>query len=172
MLPKIKICTKCKIEKLQSEFRIRTKKYKLSVYTYVNSWCKDCEKQFDKNRIISDSTKEKKKISHARWVETNKEYYLEEKRIYSKERSVKDPTFHKRWRDKNPIKMANKSRETSKFARQNLLDYYIVGYLVQNSNLTTEQVRQQPELIELTRKIIQIKRKIENGKTNELSATR
>jgi hypothetical protein len=165
MIPETKICTKCKFEKLQVEFRIRTKKYKSKVYTYLNPSCKKCEGTQNPERTA------KKKLYFQTWLSENKDYCLEQKRVQSKKRSKNDPQFHKRWRDKNKIKMANHSRSTSKFARENLLDYYIVGYLVQSTNLTTEQVRQQPVLIELTRKIIQIKRKIENAKSNELSAT-
>ena len=172
MIPESKICTKCKVEKLQVDFRIRTKKRKESIYIYLNPSCKKCEgKQNAEILKNSPDRTAKKKLYFQNWVSENKDYYLEQKRIQSKKRSKNDPQFHKRWRDDNKIKMANHSRSTSKFARKNLLDYYIVGYLVQSTNLTTEQVRQQPELIELTRKIIQIKRKIENAKSNELSAT-
>jgi hypothetical protein len=171
MIPESKICTKCKVEKSQVNFRIRTKKRKLSVYIYLNSECKICETKRDKLRIRSPESIARRRIASKVWREQNKDYYLEQKRIQSKERSKNDPQFHKRWRDKNKIKVSNHSRLVSKFARENLLDYYIVGYLVRNTNLTTEQVRQQPELIKLTRKIIQIKRKIENAKSNELSAT-
>jgi uridine phosphorylase len=172
MIPESKICTKCKVEKSQVEFRIRTKKYKSKVYTYLNPSCKKCEGTQNAEILRNNPERTaKKKLYHQTWVSENKDYYLEQKRIQSKERSKKYPQFHKRWRDNNRIKMTNHSRSVSKFARENLLDYYIVGYLVQSTNLTTEQVRQQPELIELTRKIIQIKRKIENAKSNELSAT-
>lgn len=163
------ICSKCKIEKSIDNFRLRRRKKKLNLF--LNSECKKCESDRDKLRIRSPESIARKKITSKIWIEQNKDSYLEERRIYSKERSKKYPQFHKRWRDNNKVKMANYSRSASKYARENLLDYYIVGYLVQSTNLTTEQVRQQPELIELTRKIIQIKRKIENDKSNELSAT-
>lgn len=172
MIPETKICTKCKVEKSQDEFRIRTKKYKSSIYTYLNSSCKKCEGKQNEDILRNNPARtQKKRLYNKQWVSDNKDYYLEQKRIQSKERAKNDPEFHKRWRDKNHIKVKNKSNQVSKFARENLLDYYIVGYLVQSTNMTTEQVRQQPELIELTRKIIQIKRKIENDKSNELSAT-
>jgi hypothetical protein len=163
----MKTCTKCKIEKDFSEFRWRTSKKQ---NPYWNSECKLCEKEREKLRVRSPTQIARKRETTKIWVNNNKEYVLEQKRIQSKERRKKDPTYHKRWREKNREKTSISSRNTSKFARENLLDYYIVGYLVQSTGMTTEQIRSEPELIRLTKNIILIKRKIENEQSNELSA--
>lgn len=170
MIPEIKICTKCKIEKPKDEFRVRTKKDKKTTYYYVNSWCKLCEKVATKLRVYSESQIARKRDYLLKYRNGDKrESLLLEKRIHSKKRRLNDPEYWKRWRDKNRSHVAKRSTEKSKISRQKLPDYYIVGFLVQQTKLSTAQIRTEPELIKLTRTLIQLKRKIKDEQTNEFS---
>lgn len=54
-----KTCTKCGIEKPVESFPYRkdAMKYKCN----REGWCKDCKKEYERNRVMSDPEKKKKK---------------------------------------------------------------------------------------------------------------
>jgi hypothetical protein len=82
----MKKCTKCDIEKPFDEF-VKNKNTKSG----INSKCKECIKQYSKERYKthshiwkewSDNNKDKVKLSSKRWVENNPEKYKEYQKNY------------------------------------------------------------------------------------------
>lgn len=162
MLPERKVCTKCGVEKGREEFRVRTIKYKNSVYTSLRSHCRLCEIVSSKN--LKPEQKVKRQIAYKKWAEKNVNHLITYRKIKNGERADKDPTYHARWRDSNREKLKLKSNFLSKRAIQELRGAYVVQIISRATNMTTEQVREHPELIRLTKTIIQLKRKTRDGK--------
>jgi hypothetical protein len=145
-----KICTKCKIEKENQEFYKDKYKTKFGFKTFFTSICKKCA--VEKSKKWANENPEKERERKVKWAKEN-------------------PESGKITRQKRKKKHAVENKILGTKNRNNLADIYIIDRLRRTSNLTREQIRQQPELIESTRTIIKIKRKIRDDKPNELSAT-
>lgn len=143
-----KICAKCKIEKENHEFTIDKYKTKLGFKKFLTPICKKCT--VEKSKKWANENPKKAKERKVKWAKENPERVKISRQKRKKQHNE-----------------ANKILNTRD--RNNLADTYIVEKLVRSSNLTRKQIRQSPQLIELTRKIIQVKRKIKNDTKNELS---
>jgi len=149
-----KICTKCKVEKSITEFH-NSKNRKGGKICY----CKSCIRE--KNRENSQKNVERAK----KWKENNKEKVIEwHKKCYenNKEKVIERA---KKWKKKNRKKYIEgskryyqnnkeRSKEYLRIIRKELPDVYISNILSANTNLSPEDIRQYPELIELKRTAI------------------
>lgn len=99
-LVKMKICTKCNIEKPLNHF-VKNKRQK-DGYHYV---CKNCHK------LYKDQNKDKIQTKHKEWLHNNKDYITNYNKQYNnnnKERKNQltkqwfenNPTYHKEWKQK------------------------------------------------------------------------
>lgn len=208
MIPEIKICTKCKVEKPKEEFRIRKTKYKDVISNRLNSDCKSCEKiaigiykknnqekiketrrafrkkNRDKINVYKkeyrlanlerhrDAERDyyyknltKMKLQKRRDYEKHKEERIKKQKIYIQNRPEIRLKCSRNWRKNHPDKVLDKAT----FERKEMVDSYIVDILVRTSKLKRQQIKAEPELIKLTRTLIQLKRKIKDEQTNELS---
>ena len=109
---------------------------------YAKKWCADNR---DKRRVYSktyrDKNKEKIKISKREWVNNNKE---------------KVKIYRKSYRIKN----IDKEREYNRNGIESLSDRYVIANILHGSSLTTAEIREHPELIELRRELIKTRRYI------------
>ena len=131
---KYKKCTKCGEEKEVSEF------HKMKGCKYgVRNTCKNCMKEYQK-----EYRKEN--------VDSMKEYQKE----YRKENVDSMKEYRKEYRKENADRLKEYQKECQKEYQISLSDGYIITQLRnQNPNLTTEQIRANPELIRLKRLAIQ-----------------
>lgn len=88
-LPESKECSRCKCEKTQAEFRVRTEKRSTPHWQYLNPTCKACDADITRERVRRQRQTQDGRERHNRWARE----------------------FHKRHRDKILPKM-KKRRES------------------------------------------------------------
>jgi hypothetical protein len=152
----MKICSKCGVEKDESEFH-------KSSYS-----CKKCESQRKKSKRLMNRESLLKK--EAEWRKNNKRYISEiSKRYYLKNKKnvnesnklwrLNNTNIHnalrKKWKIENSDKIKNQSRKSI----NNLYSGYIRTKL-KRSGLSKEAIEQYPILIDLKRVEIKTKRKL------------
>lgn len=159
--PFFKVCSKCGVQKSNDEYSkyfYKPKKdgtKKIGIRTYCNS-CKnkmvkdwfeinnDYKKEYRKRnpeKLKEENLRAKKRIKE--WTEKNAEILKEKKKIYKLNNIEK-------------VRESNKKLE-KKWAEE-LTDTYVIRQIVKRSNLKAEQIRCNPELIEIKRLIIKTKR--------------
>lgn len=163
-------CTKCKLPKPLNRFRIRTKRGS----TWRQGKCMDCEANeqskryhadIEKSRIISREFQKKRRAENPELVNQKVKEYRDKNRdkvrkwekdwyARNEEGRKKHKVRAKKWLDKN---------------RDELSDTYVRNVIASNSDLKHEQIT--PDLIELHRINILIKREIENVKFKKHSNT-
>lgn len=155
----LKTCTKCKIEKPINRFRFRTKRG----YTWQMGKCIDCEHDENKKRYYDnhEKSKERGKENQKKLRERHPDMC---KKQYQKRKD--DPKYKeyrkKYWRENEEQRnkhrvIATKHHEKR---RDNLTDKYIIQQLKQKTGLSSEDVLKAPDLIELKRLSIKLKRQI------------
>ena len=156
-----KICTKCCKDKSinnYSRYKFKPKKdgtQKIGIRTY----CNEC-----KNQITKD------------WFNKNKDYkkqWRKENLEKVKEENLKAKPRTDKWRKKNKEKLKikkahyrlknieyikSKKPYQEKKAREELQDNYVIQQITKRSKLTSKDVRNHPQLIEVKRIIIKTKR--------------
>lgn len=138
-----KICSKCKEEKGLSEFR-KEKKGKYG----VQSKCRRCMSQIDlsyreRNR---DAIRAKPRDRH-KYKTKIKQYYEDNKDLIL--------TRNRKWKESN----RDKANMYSKSRVINMTDSYVYHIIKSQTGLDTQIIRQNPELIQLKRLEIALKRK-------------
>ena len=154
-----KICSKCGEYKLISEFhRQKSNKYGFS------SWCKECTSLYGKIYRIANAGKIRE--HRANNLEYNKIYYEANRdRIKSMvaEAKAKNPEIQKaasqRYREANRGKCRSRSSEWQKIKISKLKDKYIIDKLSISTGLQKDAILSNPELIQLERLEIALKRK-------------
>lgn len=96
----MKACTKCKVEKDESEFW-KKKRGKNG----LDAQCKDCNREYVKNWYKANPVRVKK--CRRVWYQKNREILLEKARIWGKENAEKRREYTRLWRKRNEVK--NKS---------------------------------------------------------------
>lgn len=123
-MAKYKICSKCKIKKLLSDFR-----NKRATYDGKRPECKDCQnlyqKEYNQKNKINISKKNKiyrqKNISKVK--QKQKEYYIKNAKqyaIYRKQRKEIHSEYMKIYRQKNKKKIAKQTKQWKKNNREKL----------------------------------------------------
>lgn len=164
MMTETKICTCCKMPKSKKRFRWRTKKG----YTYQQGKCIDCENAEQKIRYDSKKDNIDFKIKNRQRVknyqrenwdvvqEKNKKRrqtkrYKENRRKYTLKNYDKISRDHKirakKWFEKN---------------RDELSDSYVVSKIIGKTKVSPDEVRREPELIEIKRMQLKLGRVIKN----------
>lgn len=59
-------CSKCGIKKDESNFNKKTRKYKDKVYTYMSSYCIDCEKVYNHEYYMKCTKNKRKEMRHGK----------------------------------------------------------------------------------------------------------
>jgi len=99
-----KICSKCKIEKDQSEF------YKdRSSKDGLHNRCKLCRKEYDRNRYIENRDKITERVREHQ--QKNRDKVLEQKREYYHKNRDKKAEYDKKYRQKNQDKIAEYNKK-------------------------------------------------------------
>lgn len=145
MIPETKICTKCKVDKLITNFKIVTKKIYSGIYVHPHSWCNDCMKLYQKEKAKEYLIKSPEKARNKNSVWNSKN--IEKVKIYNKTYRKNNLQFIKEKRKIDSLMTVHK-----------MPDPYIINLISSSSNLSKDQIINQPELIKLTRTIVQIKR--------------
>lgn len=188
----LKTCSRCKTPKLKSCFRLYIRKgRKVS----LRSWCRVCESDYMKQRWARDpqarerNKKVHKSDSYQKWVkEYRKRPDLKEKYRETKKKSNKNwrtnnkslkSSLDKRWRALNKEKCRNhykewcaanndKIKSYSKKASDNLRASYVRNQMRQRG-FTKDVLTSNPELIEIYRKILKIKRYVKEKSSKKFS---
>ena len=150
---KYKKCTKCGEEKEVSEF------HKMKGCKYgVRNTCKNCMKEYQKEyrKENADRLKECQKEYQKEYQKENADRLKE----YRKENADRLKEYRKEYRKENADRLKEYQKEYRKEYQKeyqiSLSDGYIITQLRnRNPNLTTEQIRANPELIRLKRLAIQ-----------------
>ena len=153
-----KICSKCKEEKDFSEFH----KQKSNKYGFY-SWCKVCVSLYGKSYRIANADKireyrtnnpEYRKI----YYEANRERIKSMVASASNRKEV-NRAASQRYREANRDKCRTRSLEWQKIKISELKDKYIIDRLSISTGLQSDTIRSNPELIQLKRLEIALKRK-------------
>lgn len=144
----MKVCTKCHIEKEESEF------YK--TIRRQSCWCKECYR-----------------VRKRRWYKKNKIKaiaYLKDYQIKNKQKVL---SWAKKWKLENKEKARaaqynsvkkrheyykGKARQYAKTSREVISNEYIKRLLIHGDGIHKELLKTNPELIDIKRNIIKIKR--------------
>lgn len=170
----MKTCTKCHIEKDESEFRLQYNRNSLRPY------CRKCNAEMAANyrKKYPARAKKSRKLSYEKNKERNRhtnnkraiEYYIKNRDEIlekKKERWKKRGVLQRKERRKNPeVKrmehIQNLRRERSRIDR--ITDTYVKKLLIQKGNVPKEMINVYPEIIELHRLQLKTKRLIKNSK--------
>lgn len=160
-----RVCKKCNVSKPQEKYRIRTKKRSGKVETWIMGECRDCEAAArvayyyeDHERGKRQSRENQKKIRE-RDPKVGQRQWLKRK----------DDPKYKEWRKKywkeseeQRIKHSKVARKYHEKNRDTLADNYVISHIRQYTTLTKEDVLKSPELIELKRLSIKLKRALKD----------
>ncbi len=118
------------------------------------------EKLLEQNKKYREENKEKESKRAKKYREANKEIILEKEKKYREENKEKERKRAKKYNKANKEKLSERRKRDA----ENLTDYYVVRFIIENSNLTPKDIPQ--ELIEAKRELIKINRfiKKENQK--------
>jgi hypothetical protein len=154
-----KTCSKCKIEKSNLEF-CKCKTGTLGLFAF----CKKCVSEINKNKQLEKQKNNKCVICNIALIgrilsskyckECKKEIKKEWKRE-SYKRNI-DTVIKYNLENKESIRKKDNIREFER--RKNLTDRYVKKLLYEKNGFTVEQLKNNPELIELKRLILKIKR--------------
>lgn len=170
----MKVCSRCKIEKEDDQFRWRYEKRGKGsrALKYLNNTCRQCDseiqnKNYFKNKDNPDFRK--------KWVEKSNEYYHAHKEQIKVKMMAKrqTPEYKKMMRDYRKRRkgiihsqeVVTKRRYHEKH-RDNVTDEYIIRQLITQGLATRESLKGHPEIIEAKRLQILIKRKIKQHGSN------
>jgi hypothetical protein len=161
-MEQVKKCTKCGEVKGVGEFSRNGK--------YMRSHCNKCIKddagkyrQTNRKRIneyfrkYTKTNPEKRKELNKKYYEANYEKEIERSKKYREANREKEIERQKKYREANPGKV----KEFSKKYYESLPDPVVIRCLQQGTSLTAAEIKGHPELIEIKRLQIQIKRMCE-----------
>jgi hypothetical protein len=114
------------------------------------------------NKKYYSENKEKLNKINKEWVLKNKEKSKQHKRNYISKPEIKNKMqmYSKKYQQIDYVKVSrnNRAKAKGKVEREELHDNYVLGRIILNSNITREQIKQHPELIETYKLNLQIKR--------------
>jgi hypothetical protein len=114
------------------------------------------------HKIYYIENKEKVNNINKEWVNKNKEKRKQHSANYTSkpESKQKKLLYDEVYNKKDYVKVSkrNRSKKRGQIEREELHDNYVLGRIIKNSNLTREQIKQHPELIEVQKLIIKTKR--------------
>jgi hypothetical protein len=161
----MKICTKCKISKQDTDFRIRHETRRGGKYSYLNSTCRKCDSAIQQEYYL----KYKDELWHKEKTRNlGKEYYRKNKILISEKNKQKRQTpeykaMVRSYREKNKNKIKGQEVITKKrYHEKNcygLTDKYIVQQLIKQEIADRVMLEMHPEIIEAKRLQLLIIRK-------------
>lgn len=160
----MKVCSRCKDEKEDKEFRTRTEKRPCKLkgkppFEYLESKCIDCER-LHRNEIAVKS-KGKNREKNARKA---REYHAKNRdaclvRMKNRRDRPENKDYRKNYYRKNRHRILEQHRNVCKRAQIELRDWYVVCKLAQKKHKgIREEVKKDKELIEVKRLQITLKR--------------
>lgn len=106
--------------------------------------------------------KEKLDNINKEWVSRNKDKRKQHliKYLSNPETKHKNSMYSKKYRQLDCVKVSicNRSKKRGQIEREELHDNYVLSRIIKNSNITREQIKQQPELIETYKLLLKTKR--------------
>lgn len=165
----MKVCSRCHIEKDNSDFRLR--KDKRDDRIYLNNTCKKCDAELQ--RIYYNSVKDNQDFKNKNrkrvkdWANSLGDQYTEKTKKRRQSEIYKKSM--RQYRKKNKAKIyeqekITKNRYHTKH-RDNLTDEYVTRQLISQGVATRESLKLHPEIIEAKRIQLKIKR-ITNASQN------
>lgn len=167
----MKVCSRCHIDKEDECFRVR-KENRRGCCTYLNNNCIECERElkreYDKNVKLRPDYPAK----HAAWnlknYHKNRDKFI--KKMKERRTTPEYKAYMKAYRERNKEKIREQEIITKKrYQEKNwseLSDVYVINQLVSQGVADKELLLQTPELIQLKRVQILIKRKIKTNVKN------
>lgn len=158
-----KKCGKCGEVKDVGEFYKNRSCCKKCRQSQLKEWQnnnRDKIKKYSRSQYVKNPEKLKERAKE--WQLNNPEKYKERKKEWLLNNPGKDKESRNKWKCKNPEKV----KENSKNQRKSLNTCYIKKTL-KLSGFTTEQINENPELIEVKRLIIKTKRLCKTLPTSE-----
>lgn len=168
----MKVCSRCKIEKDASEFRMRYDKIGpgSKALTYLNNICKKCESEIqNKNYFAHKDNPEFKE----KWLEKSREYYQKNKDLIKQKMKAKRQTpeykeMMRNYRARNKEKIFRQEIVTKKRYQQKhrdgLTDEYVIRQLINQEIADRETLKAHPEIIEAKRlQLLIIRKTKQNG---------
>lgn len=160
----MKVCTRCKIEKDDSAFRVRHEKRESRSrgLLYLNNTCRQCDSEIQQEYYAAkkhdESFKQQNRERSKRYIEENRDIVRERKKLERQTPQYKE--MRERYRERNKERIMQQERIIKKryadFHCKNLTDEYIITRLISWANIKREHVT--PELIEMKRLEIQFER--------------
>lgn len=166
----MKICSRCKANKEDSEFRIKHDKRVGKERSYLNNTCKKCDSE------ISTATYYSKKHDlefMKKWAKKTRDYNSKNREIIRQKQKVKRQTpeykeMMRKYRAKNKEKIHKQEVITKKRYheknRDGITDKYVIGQLASQEILDRETIKKYPEIIEAKRIQLLISRKTKNNR--------
>ncbi len=148
----MKKCSKCGEFKAPHMFyKDKTKKDLLS------NWCKKCKKEY--RAIYHEKNKERISQTNKKYKEKNKERISQTNKKYKEKNKEKEKRYIQKYTEENKEALILKDRKRIEM----MSNYYIVKTLRQQG-IPKDQIA--PELIELKRAILKVKRAIKQKQAN------
>ena len=166
-LPEKKVCSRCKIEKVKDDFRIRVDKRTEPPFEYLNSVCKVCDGELaaiNYNKKKDDPAFKKKRNDGVK-----KYALLNKEKISASEKKRRQTPEYKKWvkdyYEKNREHILELHRNVCKRAVVELRDWVIVKRYSQNKNKDLRPIlKENKELIEVMRLQTKLKKEIRKKK--------
>lgn len=146
----MEVCIKCNQEKCINEF-VKNKQCKDG----ITGTCKQCAREYYKK--YRDKNHDKLLQLKRKWIDNNRNHVNESNRKYKKENSEKERQYKTNYNNANREQINKKNMDRYTYDCEHLGNMYISS-LLRQSRFTTEQINENPELIEVKRLIIKTKR--------------
>ena len=162
----MKKCNRCKVEKKDSDFRIRTSRYKESVYEFLNNTCKQCDAELSGQYYHKNRTPEMLAKNASRVKKYNSENKDKIRIRQKKKRSTPEyKAYMKKYREKRKQVIYQQELITKKRYheknRNEISDKYAIRLLKQSGNTSPSQ-----DDVEIKKIQINAQNKNANFKTN------
>lgn len=164
----MKFCSRCKIDKEDSDFRMRFEKRGIGSKqsSYLNNTCRECDNEISNTHYFAykDNAEWKEK-----WCQKSREYYHKNKEaIKEKQKSKRQTPEYKKmvieYRKKNKEKIYQQEKivkkKYSNHHRDNLTDEYVTRRLCEHLKIPKDILKQEPELIEAKRAQLKLLRSL------------
>lgn len=166
----MKVCSKCHIEKDEKGFYNDKRNS-----DGLQSQCKSCQcagnrrwamNNKERVRALSKKSriknKERVREQYNKWKKANIKQVKERLKEWRNKNKSKIIERIRVWRKKNPDRVRWLGKSALAKGRQTLSDAYVKRVLVEGQNVSVGVIKKHPELIEVKRTIIKIKRKLKN----------
>lgn len=165
----MKVCSRCKIDKINSDFRVRKDKRQSPVLVYLNNTCKSCDTSIQKKRYEIKKNDPKFMAQNSQRA---KAYCI--RTGAAKKRWLKnkhDPQYAiqlNAWREENKDRVKSMQKDRSKKHNERIINEISDSYCRSKLKCQNRIFRERPELItgqiiETKRILIKLKREINYG---------